>query len=443
MASRPRGPSVFALGVGLRALSVGLLAFAAAYALSHQLYATALVALAVAVIVTLDIVRAATAADRALARFVDGVTAAGDERPTELGGFPALAASVAAALDRLVLARSRGQERIDLLEAVADNVMAALLVVDEAGEVASANRAALRRLGEVGGRLDRLPALGARTAAALLQMSPGARRIIELGDGESMLASVAAFATPRGGRHRLIALQSLSGDLDAVEQKAWHDLTRILAHEMMNSLTPICSLAESIRLQLDGAGAAPELAEAVEVIARRSAGLMSFVERYRAIAEMPPVSPQTIAAAPFIEAMDRLMQPLAAAAGVAYESRAQAGLAFVADRDLLEQATINLLKNALDAVRGGERPRVSLTCGESANGVVITVADNGPGLDPADIDLVFVPFYSTKAGGSGIGLSIARQVALGHGGRLTAARGASGGAEFRMVLPARGIGPAA
>ena len=259
--------------------------------------------------------------------------------------------------------------------------------------------------------------------------------MITLADGQRALASVGAFASADGPR-RLIALQGLASDLDAVEQEAWRDLTRILAHEMMNSLTPICSLAESLTALApddDHAG----VGEAVEVIARRSAGLMNFVERYRRLADLPAPERVEIGAAALVAGPDALMRGLAADRGVAWESIVEPpDLTLLADPELVEQAVLNLLKNALEAVAGRPDGRVRLICGRENGLVSISVVDNGPGLSPAQAEAVFTPFFTTKPGGSGIGLSLARQIALAHGGRLEHVPAARGGAAFRLLLPA-------
>ncbi len=157
--------------------------------------------------------------------------------------------------------------------------------------------------------------------------------MLTLADGQRALASVGAFASAAGPR-RLIALQSLAGDLDAVEQEAWRDLTRILAHEMMNSLTPICSLAESLAA-MGESGDATALGEAVEVIGRRSAGLISFVERYRRLAELPAPERSRMDAGRFVAGLDALIGALAAERGARYESAVEPpGLTLAADPDL-------------------------------------------------------------------------------------------------------------
>jgi nitrogen fixation/metabolism regulation signal transduction histidine kinase len=439
MASRrPTGPGRFALGAGLRAVAIGALAFGALLAAERHLWATALVLIIAALLIGFDLARSATAADRLIAQFVEGLTAEGNERPAPQPGLRQAAAAIERAFDRLASARAERQRRIDHLEALLDNVAAALLVLDDHGQVVSANRAARQNLGATPGALAAVTAFAPATAVRLRTLPPGAREIVRLADGQALLAQAASFTADRR-RLTLVSLQRLAGELDAVELKAWQDLTRVLAHEMMNSLTPILSLSESLGVRLKARGARPAaLADDAGVIARRSERLMHFVERYRALAELPAPELEPIKATSLTASMDRLMTPMMAEAGVDYASRVTpSSLSLSADRELIEQALINLLKNALEAVRGRNAPAVRLAIRQDEAQVTLIVEDNGPGLPAEDPETAFVPFFTTKPGGSGVGLTLARQIALAHGGRLEHAARAGGGAIFRIWLPVR------
>ncbi len=445
MASRIARASVFALALSVRAVLIGGLAWGAIeLVMRAHYYATALVLTGLATIVAVDLARSVTVADRMLKTFADGLAAGAVDRPARPNqAFGALNAAMDRAANTIESERSGRQGQIDSLEALLDTVSAALLVLSPDGAIDFANRGA-RALGvEVGHRLEKVPAIGAEAAARLLALAPGARDIVRLADGRQMLAAITSFTYPTGGRRRFVSLQSVSGDLDLVELKAWQDLVRILAHEMMNSLTPVVSLAESLDRMLRDRGGkgltaavAKEAAGAVQVIARRSESLMSFVDRYRRVAELPVPELGVVRLAELTANLGKLIEPMLKERGVAFSSQANPpDLTLRADAELLEQAVLNLLKNAVEAVDGVADPAIELAVRSAADGaVVVSVTDNGRGL-PDDVDGLFVPFFTTKAGGSGIGLSIARQVALAHQGRAIAERGPSGGAVFSLVFP--------
>jgi nitrogen fixation/metabolism regulation signal transduction histidine kinase len=436
--SRPSGAAGFALGATLRAMAISGLAFGMLLTVQRGLYATALVLLLALLVVALDLYRSTRAADRVLAQFVDGLTAEGYERPTTPPGLADLGAAIQAALDRLAATRAERQQRSDFLEALSDTVSAALLVVDDKGVVTAANRAARTALGAEPGPIAAVQAFNPATVLRLLTLPVGSREVVRLADQRAMLAQVSGFTTG-GGVRRLIALQSIAGDLDAVEIKAWQDLVGVLAHEMMNSLTPICSLSESIADHLRSRhpdAADVRIIEAAEVISRRSQGLMHFVERYRRLTDAPAAVKELTPATDLVGRLDRLAAAMIGADAIAYTSAVHpAWLKLHADPDLLEQAAINLLKNAVDAVRGRPGARVHLSCTLDEEQTALTVADNGPGLPPGDPEGAFVPFFTTKPGGSGIGLTLARQIALAHGGRLEHRPGAPQGAVFQLLLP--------
>jgi two-component system nitrogen regulation sensor histidine kinase NtrY len=321
-------------------------------------------------------------------------------------------------------ARSHGEH--DELRALLDTVPAALLVLEPDGGATPANRAAYILAGADARRLEDIAALGAEAGRLIRALPPGGRAVVAAAGGRRFYASASQITRPGRRPARLIALQSLSGDLDAVEQQAWGDLIRVLAHEMMNSLTPIASLSESLSRRPD---ADAETQAALQVIARRSANLMAFVDRYRAMAELPRPIPRPVDLAAFAADIQRLMTaPL--------EVSAPAGLIVMADPALLEQAVINLVKNALDATADELSPRIALSVRAGEGRVLIAVADNGEGVPPDRAEAIFVPFFTSRAGGSGIGLSLARQIALAHGGQLTVRSQTPRGSVFELSLPA-------
>jgi len=324
------------------------------------------------------------------------------------------------------------QRRLDHLQTLVDTVSAALLVVERDGSVVLANRAAQK----LSSQIDLDDAL----AGLLGGLRPGTREVIRLAPNRRMLAATARLTTPTDVR-TLLSLQDIESELDATEVKAWRDLARILAHEMMNSLTPIVSLAESLRPLLADPATANmiDVVAAIDVIGVRSAGLMSFVERYRRVADLPQPILRPIRLAEVIAKIDRLLGPTMVRSGVAYASRVTPeDLTILADPEMIEQALINMARNAIDAVAAHPAPAIEVSGRLEDEQVVIDISDNGHGVDPALLDGIFVPFFTTKSGGSGIGLSLARQIAIAHSGQIEAMANSPRGMVFRWRMPIQG-----
>jgi two-component system nitrogen regulation sensor histidine kinase NtrY len=411
---RRSGPGAFAFGVAWRSLMAAGLAFLLLHILTTtQYYATAVVLAGIIGFIVLD--------------------------STQLYA-PFFAPPLADTRNEY---RERARQ-LDQMTALLDAVTVALFALTPEGEITFANRAARLLAGEEVGRLEDVAALGPGAAAAIRALPAGARQIVTMADGRAMLVWVSGFSAPGMTAQKLISLQAVVGELDAVQLKAWQDMTRVLSHEMMNSLTPISSLSESLatllrdgRSQTVDGKPGGDVAEAVETIGRRSQHLIEFVERYRKIAELPPPILRTIALKPFLGDIDALMQAQLGERGIAYRSSlSPKDLSLNADPQLLSQALINLLHNAADAAASASSPLVILSCAREEADIVFSVSDNGAGVSEERLQEIFVPFFTTKPGGHGIGLTLARQIALAHRGQIGVRENhPTGGAIFRMSIP--------
>jgi nitrogen fixation/metabolism regulation signal transduction histidine kinase len=438
--SRPRR---FVLAVTMRAVIVGALTFLAVWLIvPGHLFATALVVIIIALFVVADLAKLVSRAGGWIEQDLEQLTAEVSDAPVvAIGPRSPDESALTRAIALLNAARAGRQRQLHYLQTLLDTVSTSLIVARPDGRVVLVNRAA-RRLAEAAiDRLEQIPGVGEDGARALRALRPGSRQIVSFADGRRMFVVVSELTVPGQAPQRLMALQRITGDLDAVELKAWQDRVHVLTHEMMNSLTPISSLSESLESLLRSAGAstspavADEVAGALEAIKRRSLGLMSFVDRYRTVAELPAPKRQAVSMQRLLSGIDRLLGPVLREKGVDYRtSITPPDLSIEADPQLLEQAMINLLRNAADAVAGVEQPRIDVTCELRDGQVVLAVADNGAGVPEDRRDRIFVPFFTTKAGGSGIGLNLARHIALGHGGQLQLRANAPRGAVFVLSL---------
>ncbi|HWJ70667.1 MAG TPA: ATP-binding protein [Sphingobium sp.] len=436
MASERRHAVSFALRLSARGALAGGLIVAATLLLWSGKPVSAVLALALAVAVGFDLMRLARHAEHAMADVLEQLTIGADDEPPRLDpAFRALDEGIMRAMAAMRAKRIGHAEQIEALQALFDTVPAALFVTDEAGSIVLANRPARALTPAEETYLARHSAFAPGDAAALVAASAGTKRLLRLADGRSALAGTALFTHADGTCRRLVSVQIVAEELGAVEANAWHHLSRVLAHEMMNSLSPVVSLAESMAsllTQQESALDRAEIAASLELMGRRASHLMGFVERYRAMLDIPEAVPEPVDMAEFASDLVRIAQ--AKAPQIAVDAQVEPpDLTVAMDRQLIEQALINLLKNAVEAIAEVADPVVTLIVRQADGATLIDVVDNGPGL-PTDPDTLFLPFYTTKPEGSGVGLAVARQIAHAHGGTLAAMSHARG-ARFTLKLP--------
>ncbi|OQP62743.1 histidine kinase [Niastella vici] len=256
-----------------------------------------------------------------------------------------------------------------------------------------------------------------------------------------LLMSATAFQTD-GNKFKLIAFQNVSEALDETESKAWQKLLSVMTHEIMNSIAPISSLAETLKYRLQQfavrpdveSGSMDDLELGIDTIKRRSEGLLKFAETYRNLNKITTLNLQHVYVRDLFENLHHLMQPTLDQKNIELEIVLKdPDLQLDADTNLLEQVLINLVVNAMEAVKERSAPRIILSAYYANNHrTVIKVADNGIGMPDEVLDKIFIPFFSTKKSGSGIGLSLCKQIMMLHKGNIQVQSIEGQGTAFMM-----------
>lgn len=243
-----------------------------------------------------------------------------------------------------------------------------------------------------------------------------------------VLLSATAFQT-EGHKYKLIAFQNVNEALDENESKAWQRLLSVMTHEIMNSVAPISSLSETLKNMLtstkhkvnpENQANFEDLELGIDTIKRRSEGLLKFTETYRSLNKITSLNLTNILVRDLFENLHTLMQPTLEQKNIELEIILKdTDLILEADTNLIEQVLINLLVNAIEAVKENPNPQIILSALQPLNQkIIIRVTDNGNGMPEELLDKIFIPFFSTKKTGSGIGLSLCKQIMMLHKGNI-------------------------
>lgn len=311
-------------------------------------------------------------------------------------------------------------------ESLLNKVDTAVLVTDMSGRIEWLNRAATAQLGQD----PQLP-------AELLSLPSGETQVIRIHrNGTTLEMAVATtLFVARGMERRLISLKNIHSVLERNEMEAWQKLIRVLTHEIMNSITPIISLSETLSERgipkLLGEKEYSIMLQAMQTIHRRSKGLLEFVENYRRLTRIPtPVCTKVS-----ITELCMDLKKLFPEEYIHFEIPSS-DLTLYIDRAQIEQVFINLLKNAREACgrQSDKDIRVEVIISPAGN-KLLTVSDNGEGILPDVLDKIFVPFFTTKTSGSGIGLSLCKQIMTLHEGSINVKSESGKGSKFILTFP--------
>jgi two-component system nitrogen regulation sensor histidine kinase NtrY len=433
--------------LGRLVLLVAALA-ASGYATQHHAYGLALVALVVLIVLVLDLARYLTRGQQALTDFTLALKYRDFSRQYPAQSGPASLRSLHEAFNQVNATfrelRAEQEGQFQYLQTILALLDTGIVSYDAAGTVAWVNEAFKQTLHLP--YLKNIRALQARQPVlykAICQAVPGQPAVVKLTVGRQtvqLLVSATQFKL-RGEAFTLLAFKNVSQALAQSETAAWQQLLRVMTHEIMNSVAPIASLADSLDRHVQRARqqeASDELLNdvgtGIRIIQQRSEGLLRFAQVYRDFSTLASPQRTTLYVQELLQATRQLLAEQLAAQGIEVTlSVRPAHLTLHADGHLLEQVLINLVLNAAQALAQIPDPRLSLLAwSDEQEQVVIEVKDNGSGI-PADVlDSIFIPFFTTRLNGSGIGLSLAKQIMQLHQGSIQVHSVAGAGSAFQL-----------
>ena len=417
-----------------RILLMGVSMYLFFYLLQHSAYyATTLIVGLLILYQIYGLIHYVERTNRDLSRFFLSIKHADFSQTFVTGGlgssFDQLKAAFNEVLEAFRQARTETEEHFRYLQTVVQHIGIGLIAFRSDGEVELINTAA-KRLLQVNQlkNIHALDALSPDLVQSLLDLKPRQKTLVRVEHHHDFL-QLAIHATAfrlHEQEYTLVSLQNIHGELEEKEMEAWQNLIRVLTHEIMTSITPIASLAgtanELLRQEPLDTETSGDVRDAVQTIQRRSEGLLHFVEAYRTLTRLPHPEFQLFPVAELFARVEPLMRAQFEGAGIDFLAQIDPErLELTADPEQIEQVLINLLHNAVQALQGRPDARIALSAGLDPRGqVLIEVVDNGPGIVAEALEKIFIPFFTTRQEGSGIGLSLCRQIMRLHRGTISA-----------------------
>jgi nitrogen fixation/metabolism regulation signal transduction histidine kinase len=343
--------------------------------------------------------------------------------------------------------KSEKEQEYNFFSAVFNHAEVGLMAFDAKGDIQLINRAAKSLLGVSGLSNIHSISLTEKFGAGFpAEIRPGERTLLKLKrNSDTVQLSVRSRQINMPDKElTLVSLQNIKQELEMNEVESWQKLIRVFIHEIMNSVSPITLTAAGIIQILEKCENPEEtinkemidnILSGLHAIRKRSKGMAAFMDSYRQLTRIPTPDFAWVAISNLFDSIQRLLQDEMRKKGIDFRIRfAPRDIKVWADEKLAEQVLINLLRNALDALAGTSNPEIVLICVSQLNSIIISVQDNGPGMDAQTLENVFVPFFTTKTEGSGIGLSISRQIMNLHKGSIVV-QSKPGSTVFQLNFP--------
>ena len=417
-------------------------------------HATSILLAALLVFQLTELIRFVAKTNTELVRFFDAMRHADFSQRFDLQqvgtGFDELGSTFTEILNNLQAARTTQEAELRHVKAIVEHVPVPLLSIHQGGQVTLWNNSARRLFGTntITRSVD-IDQFADGFSQQLENITLGEQQLIKVNiDGmEHQLFIGATEIIITQQKERLYSLQDIQNELDIAQLQAWQDLVRVLTHEIMNSITPVASLAkttvalvedlkEKVAIQTELTDDIDDITAAVQTVARRSDGLMQFVSSYRRLTRLPPPNKKHVQLSTLFEQVKVLVQQNWHNKNINFTINiSPQQLDLFADPDMTEQILINLLQNAEYAVANIKDAKIILSAFLNPRGrTVIEVADNGEGIADDIAAKIFVPFFTTKKEGSGVGLALTRQVMIAHDGNINLSSNQNGGVTFSLTF---------
>ena len=391
--------------------------------------------------------------NRKLTRFLEAVRysdfTAGFSKDSKLGeSFRDLNRMFNEVFEAFRKARAEKEEHWQYLKTVVQHVNVGLLSYDESGNIELLNNTAKRylRVSHLS-NIQELAEVSPEVYQTILKLAPGSKTLVKP-SADLHLSINATELRLRGSQYKLVSMQNILSELQQQEIESWQNLTKVLRHEIMNSITPIASLAgtaidiiQEDAVRQNGSmifeqESYDDISMSLRTIENRSKGLVTFVDAYRNFTNIPRPEFQRVVVKEIVGEVVKLIK-----AGVADHrinltvSIEPPTLIVRMDAKLIEMVLINVLKNAAEVLYEVEEPSITIDVHtDMEQRVFIDITDNGPGIEPEALEKIFIPFYTTKSTGSGIGLSLSQRIMQMHQGNLMVRSKVGEGTTFTLQL---------
>ncbi|HMQ07963.1 MAG TPA: HAMP domain-containing sensor histidine kinase [Saprospiraceae bacterium] len=344
--------------------------------------------------------------------------------------------------------RMEKEEQLLFVSTVLDHIQTGIISFDEEGKIGVCNRKSKELLNITNIRfLHDLESTWPDLCYALIEMESGSDTLVKI-NAHLQLSLKMTSIKLRGKLWKLVSIHNIYSELEQNELEAWQNLTRVLRHEIMNSVTPVSSLIGSlqsilsheVQKNLDKYEMEDEVYEdfaiGLKTIEKRSEGLLRFVQAYRTYTDTPKLYKEVVNISEVIEESISLWHQELNNARIKWEySKPDQILEVYIDRDLVHQVFSNIIKNAIEALIRTEKPVIEVSVRRVRKNLEVQFKDNGSGINPSELEKIFVPFYTTKANGSGIGLALSRQIVHLHGGSIRVESKPGNFTTFIVKLP--------